>query len=193
MLDTVAAMRVARRDRLKRIADAAVPDDGIDLKRRPETKCVTITEQISYLPVPARPPPISAPRPQCVLELMGNDDAIVTLMLRTKPTTRHIQRAVIDKYGIAIGDLSSVDRRHCVCWPRMISMFLCRKVQGLSLPTIGRMHGNRDHTTALSAINKVLKVAATSPHVIKQVSDILEALRAQDLRVPETVEELFVC
>lgn len=190
MLDTVAAARVARRERLKRIADAAVPDSPIDLKDRLKNR-----RPFGGLrdPLPRLPKPPKLPRaPTCVLELAGFYAALASLPAGQKPTSLHIQRAVVDKFRIAIGDLSSVDRRHRVCWPRMVSMFLCRKIQGISLPTVGRIHGDRDHTTAMSAIKKVLKVAATNPRVIDQVSDILEDLRAQNFRVPETVEELFV-
>lgn len=189
MLDTVAAARVARRERLKRIADAAVPDTPIDLSHRlKNTRPFGGWRE----PLP-RPKPPKPPRaPTCVLELAGFYAALASLPAGQKPTSRHIQRAVVDKFRIAIGDLSSVDRRHQVCWPRMISMFLCRKIQGISFPTVGRIHGDRDHSTAMSAIKKVLKVAATNPRVIDQVSDILEDLRAQNFRVPETVEELFI-
>jgi hypothetical protein len=71
-------------------------------------------------------------------------DFIITLV------TRH--------YGITKNDLISKQRPTKVCLPRHVVMYLAANYTPLSLPTIGRKLGNRDHTTVLHGKNKIEKL-----------------------------------
>ena len=42
-----------------------------------------------------------------------------------------------------------------VATARQIAMYLCREMTNLSLPKIGRLFGNRDHTTVMYANKKI--------------------------------------
>jgi hypothetical protein len=46
---------------------------------------------------------------------------------------------------------------------RHLSMWLARRCRGLSFPEIGRNFGNRDHTTAMSAVRKMDSLVQNHP------------------------------
>ena len=71
------------------------------------------------------------------------------------PTTSEIQRAVCRFYKIERNDLIGKTRTQVCVRPRMISYALCRRLTLRSLPQIGMMHGDRDHTTILNGIRKM--------------------------------------
>lgn len=47
---------------------------------------------------------------------------------------------------------------HAVALARNLAMYLARKHTGLSFPEIGRLMGNKDHTTVLLACRRLTKV-----------------------------------
>jgi hypothetical protein len=67
-----------------------------------------------------------------------------------------IQRAVLAKFpDVTMADLKSQSRSAKCVLPRHIGMYLCKELTNKSLPDIGRRFGGRDHTTVLSAVNKI--------------------------------------
>lgn len=68
---------------------------------------------------------------------------------------RHYVRAVSTLSGIGIGELLSPRRARHIARPRQVIMYLAKKHLGLSLPTIGRSLGNRDHTTIMHGCRKI--------------------------------------
>jgi DnaA-like protein len=71
------------------------------------------------------------------------------------PTMSEIQRAVAAAYNVRVLDVISQRRTRAIVQPRQVSMMLCRMLTVNSLPRIGRIHGNRDHTTALHAFERL--------------------------------------
>nr|MBR4280500.1 chromosomal replication initiator protein DnaA [Clostridia bacterium] len=83
---------------------------------------------------------------------------------RKEVTPQVIMQTVADYYSITVGDLTSTTRRREITVPRQIAMYLTREMTNLSLPQIGQVFGNRDHTTILHGCEKVaatLKDAAS--------------------------------
>ena len=74
---------------------------------------------------------------------------------RGAPTIRTIQRATCDVYGVKLNDLLSARRTANVVIPRHVSMYLAKELTALSYPRIGRATGDRDHTVAIYAHNKI--------------------------------------
>lgn len=72
-----------------------------------------------------------------------------------QPTIRTIQRATCDVYGIKMRDLLSARRTANLVLPRHVSMYLARELTSLSYPRIARATGDRDHTVAIYAHNKI--------------------------------------
>ena len=83
---------------------------------------------------------------------------------RKEVTAQLIMQTVADYYSITMDDLTSHSRRREITVPRQIAMYLTREMTNLSLPQIGTVFGNRDHTTVLHGCDKVaagLKDAAS--------------------------------
>ncbi len=71
-------------------------------------------------------------------------------------TIEKIQRTVAEFYDLRISDLTGKKRPNNIVVPRMVAMFLCRKLTDRSLPDIGEAFG-RNHATVIHAVNKIQK------------------------------------
>ena len=75
-----------------------------------------------------------------------------------------------EHYITIIADLTRSER--CRGEARQIAMYLCREMTSTPLKAIGKLMGNRDHTTVLHGVEKISKEIETS--------DDLSALDAAD-------------
>ena len=80
---------------------------------------------------------------------------LFTTQTRKEITPQHIMQTVADYYSITVNDLICHSRRREITVPRQIAMYLTREMTNLSLPQIGQVFGNRDHTTVLHGCDKV--------------------------------------
>jgi chromosomal replication initiator protein len=72
---------------------------------------------------------------------------------------KYIQRAVSLASHVPLQDILSMRREARLVRPRHIAMLLCRVLsRARSLPEIGRMFNDRDHTTILHAVQKLAPV-----------------------------------
>jgi chromosomal replication initiator protein len=69
-----------------------------------------------------------------------------------------IQKRVAEHYHMRLADMTSARRSRSVARPRQIAMFLAKQLTSRSLPEIGRMFGNRDHTTVIHAVQRVTEL-----------------------------------
>ena len=67
----------------------------------------------------------------------------------------HILLAVANHYDVGIEQLKGSSRRKGVVWPRFVACWLMYKMLGYSTLRIGRILGDRDHTTVMNALNRV--------------------------------------
>ena len=74
---------------------------------------------------------------------------------RREVTAQTIMQTVADYYSITVNDLVCHSRRREITVPRQIAMYLTREMTNLSLPQIGQVFGNRDHTTVLHGCDKI--------------------------------------
>ena len=70
-------------------------------------------------------------------------------------TAGKIKEAVSREFGVTIWDLDSSKRSREAVLPRHIAMYLCRKKADMSFKQIGREFGGRNHTTVMTACEKV--------------------------------------
>ena len=92
---------------------------------------------------------------------------------RKEITPQHIMQTVADYYSITVNDLICHSRRREITVPRQIAMYLTREMTNLSLPQIGQVFGNRDHTTVLHGCDKVAAgVKDTASGMASVVGDI---------------------
>ena len=66
-----------------------------------------------------------------------------------------IQREVSTYFDVKLHDLRGPKRLQSVARPRMIAMYLARKLTGASFPEIGSRFGGKDHSTVISAVKKI--------------------------------------
>jgi chromosomal replication initiation ATPase DnaA len=91
---------------------------------------------------------------------------------RKIPTVHEIKHVIAEHFGITVTNIDSKSRRWKYCYPRQISYYLSQKLTLRSLPDIGRRHGGRDHTSALSGIRKIEKLIKTDMQLAKTVNDL---------------------
>ncbi len=74
---------------------------------------------------------------------------------KKKLTPESIIEVIAEHFNISTSDIYSVNKSRNIAYPRQVAMYLCRKLTDLSLADIGKLMGNRDHTTILHGIDKV--------------------------------------
>lgn len=72
-----------------------------------------------------------------------------------RPTIDSVAREVSIRYGVKINDLRGPKRWFQVSRPRMVAMYLARKLTGASFPEIGRWFWDRNHSTIIHAVRKI--------------------------------------
>ncbi len=74
-------------------------------------------------------------------------------------------------------DLYGSSRSQTIARARQIAMYLCRELTNLSLPKIGQLFGNRDHTTVMYANKKIEKLMKERRSVYTQVTELTTRLK----------------
>jgi len=83
---------------------------------------------------------------------------------------------VVRFYGLETGDIIGRSRSRKVSLPRQVCMYLAREETNASLPQIGQVLGNRDHTTVLYGYDKVAALIEEDPQLRREVMTIRERL-----------------
>ncbi len=88
-----------------------------------------------------------------------------------------IQREVSTYFDVKLHDLKGQKRLQAVARPRMIAMYLSRKLTGASYPEIGSRFGGKDHSTVISAVNKIESLVAQDANLRSVINTIESHLR----------------
>ena len=75
-------------------------------------------------------------------------------------------------FKLSQADINSHKRNKEVVYPRQIAMYLCRTMTNVPLQAIGKIMGNRDHTTVIHGADKIAEVIKENPET-KDTIDIL--------------------
>ena len=102
-------------------------------------------------------------------DIVDTDDANVIM-----PTD--IIAATAQYFRLSVDDLYGSSRSQSVATARQIAMYLCRERTNLSLPKIGQLFGNRDHTTVMYACKKIAELMKERRSIYNQVSEITTQL-----------------
>jgi hypothetical protein len=87
-------------------------------------------------------------------------------------TIRKVINAVASFYGYPVNDLESECRTVAITRARHVAMYLARELTTKSLPAIGRMLGNRDHTTVMHGHQKIRRLIETDELLRKDIDAI---------------------
>jgi chromosomal replication initiator protein len=88
-----------------------------------------------------------------------------------------IINAVSTYYKITPDEIYGNSRTAAIAMARQISMYICRELTNLSLPKIGQLFGNRDHTTVMYANRKVAEWMKDRRYIYNQVTEIMTRVR----------------
>lgn len=91
---------------------------------------------------------------------------------KRKITAADIKQAVARKYGIRPADLESAKRSKEVVLPRHIAMYLCREIADMSYKQIGKEFGKRNHTTVMSACEKMANELQVDEELQQAIDEI---------------------
>lgn len=132
----------------------AVADTPIDLKRK--KTIIRITQLDTPQKVPVNSWDTFGPKTPSLDDLAFGPvlDPVIPER-KFHVTIPEIQRFIAKRYGITRADILSSRRTAHLILPRHVAMHLSKRLTLNSLPTIGRLFGNRDHTTALHAVRKI--------------------------------------
>src|SRR5665213_1311791 len=106
--------------------------------------------------------------------------AVLAKLVAVEPTgitVELIQRDVAAYFDVKLHELKGQRRHRAVAHPRMVAMYLTRKLTNLSYPEIGSRFGGKDHSTVISAVRKIERLCGEDPAVRSVVATIEGRLR----------------
>ncbi len=80
-------------------------------------------------------------------------------------------------YQLSVEDLYGSSRSQTIALSRQVAMYLCREMTNLSLPKIGQLFGNRDHTTVMYANKKISELMKERRSIYNQVTEITSRVK----------------
>ncbi len=92
--------------------------------------------------------------------------------------TKQIIETISVYYNLSIEDICGQRRNKEIVRPRQIAMYLLRKENNLSFPSIGDFFGGRDHTTAMHACQKIEKLLEHDEELTQEINFLRERLYA---------------
>jgi chromosomal replication initiator protein len=90
-----------------------------------------------------------------------------------KLTPEYIIEVVAEHFGVRKEDIKSQRRNREIVLPRQISMYLIRILNDISLQDVGKVLGNRDHSTIIHGYEKIDKEILKN----KELQNTIEVLK----------------
>jgi len=92
-------------------------------------------------------------------------------------TIDSIQKAVAERFQIKASQLKEKSNTPKVVYPRQVAMYLVKELTSASLPEIGRVFGNKHHTTVIHSINKIEKLRSIDPDLNRMIHSLMDSLQ----------------
>jgi len=110
-----------------------------------------------------------------------NEDLVQFALADLMPETEEVDpdqiiKAVANQFDVTLEELFSRSRSHRIALPRQVAMYLLREESDLSLPKIGEILGDRDHTTVMYGHEKITDLLETDKKLRRKVINVKEAL-----------------
>jgi chromosomal replication initiator protein len=80
-----------------------------------------------------------------------------------KPAATEIIKAVARHYDLKIVEIKSKNNSRQIVIPRQVAMYLCKKLTDLSFPDIGKLFGDKHHSTVMYSVETVQKKREADP------------------------------
>lgn len=105
------------------------------------------------------------------------DSALADLMPETEEVEpSQIIETIAEEFEVTTDELFSRSRSHRIALPRQVAMYILREEAEISLPQIGEMLGDRDHTTVMYGHDKITDLLETDKDLRRKVLNIKETL-----------------
>ena len=114
---------------------------------------------------------IDVPLAEVVLRDVVSDDDSLQISAAT------IMAVTAEFFSTSIDELCGTSKTRSLSRSRQIAMYLCREMTSMSLPKIGQLFGNRDHTTVMYANKKIEKLMQARRSVYTQVTELTSRIR----------------
>jgi len=105
---------------------------------------------------------------------------VLSSVLQASPsraaTIADAMKVVSDHFSVPIDQLKSKRRTQDLALARQVGMYLAREKVGAPFEKIGRVFGNRDHTTVMHAVKKIQAKMDGDPYFRGVVKDLAERL-----------------
>ncbi len=92
-------------------------------------------------------------------------------------TPSDIMKAVAAHFGLKPADMRQRTKKENIMRPRQVAMYVLKETTSLSLPEIGRLFGDKHHTTALHAIRKITALREEDPQLDRQIANLIAQFR----------------
>ena len=96
-----------------------------------------------------------------------------------KISPEDVMTAVSRFYGVKLDQMTSGRRSHNILLPRQVAMFLMREMLGTTFPMIGQYFGGRDHSTVMSAYEKIKDAISADSQLNATVDDLEQLIRGR--------------
>lgn len=113
--------------------------------------------------------PISLSLAEQVLTDIGSEPSLITPDM--------ILDAVAETYGLSVDELVGPRRARPLVTARHVAMYLIRHLTDYSYPSIGKVFGGRDHSTCISAVEKISAQMAERRQLYEQVTTLTHQLK----------------
>ncbi len=94
-------------------------------------------------------------------------------------TPEYIISMVAEHFDITEDDIRGSKRNSKIVLPRQIAMYLCRDMTNVPLASIGKLIGNRDHTTVMHGFEKIEKNMKTSESLANTIEILKKKINPQ--------------
>lgn len=114
-----------------------------------------------------------------VIDVELTKEALKEVMDRNLPkeVNHHLIRELICSYfDVTEKELDSPKRTKKIAYPRQVAMYLIREYTDLSLPKIGEIFGNRDHSTVVHACDKLTKEVSDNQNTKEMIDSLRERM-----------------
>ncbi|MDR0676236.1 MAG: chromosomal replication initiator protein DnaA [Elusimicrobiota bacterium] len=88
-----------------------------------------------------------------------------------------IQEITAKHFNITKEDIIGKKRNDTVVLPRQIAIYITREMVNLSITSIGKKFGNRDHTTIMYACNKIREKIKEDPYFSALINKIINEIK----------------
>jgi len=106
------------------------------------------------------------------------DVPAVELSIRGRITPQMILDATSVSYGFTTDAICGPSRTRPLVTARQVAMYLTRELTDYSYPAIGRVFGNRDHTTVIHAVDKISGQMQERRQIYEQITELIQKIRA---------------